>query len=76
MRQQPVITHADAQAAGNPPQKNGDEKCLPGEKEQRSHCPDVKQGHEDGGDPINFGIYCGFSIEGFEFHAVPSCGDG
>ena len=32
MGQQPVIAHADSQAARNPPQENGDEKCFPGKE--------------------------------------------
>src|ERR1700686_1274772 len=32
MREQAVITHADAEAAGDPPQKNGYEECRPGKE--------------------------------------------
>ena len=42
MRQQPVIAHPDAQAARNPPQKQRDKKCLPGEKEQRGDRAQMK----------------------------------
>src|SRR5258707_12289129 len=53
MRQQPVIAHADAKAPGNPPQKNGDEECFPGEEKQRCNRADVKQAHRDCSTPVN-----------------------
>ena len=46
MREQPVITHADAQAARNPPQEHRDEQSLPGEKEERRYRAHVKRSHE------------------------------
>ena len=58
MRQQPVIAHADSQAAGNPVQKQRDEKSLPGEEEQRGDGADVKQHHESGRYPVDF-VACG-----------------
>src|SRR5262249_46695956 len=44
--EQAVIPHADAQAARNPPQKDGNEECLPGEHEQRRDGAHVKCCHE------------------------------
>src|SRR5215470_12554258 len=41
MGQQPVISHANAQTAGNPPQQHGHKKCLPGKHEQRRNCANV-----------------------------------
>ena len=46
MREQPVISNADAQAAGNPPQKQRDEKSLPGKHEKRCDRAYVKCHHE------------------------------
>ena len=49
--QQAVVSHADADASGDPPQHHRDEEGLPGEKEERSDRANVKGDHEDGRDP-------------------------
>jgi hypothetical protein len=46
MREQPVIGNADSQAAGDPPQKQSDEKGLPGKHEKRCNRTYVKCDHE------------------------------
>ncbi len=51
--QQPVVRHADPRAARHPVQKERNEKCLPGEEEQRRHRADVKQNHESGCNPVD-----------------------
>src|SRR5438105_2164873 len=53
VREQPVIAHADAQTAGDPPHDGGHEKSLPGEKEQGGYRANMKSDHERGGDPVN-----------------------
>ena len=52
VRQQAVVTHADAEAAGNPIQHDGECERLPGKEEERSDRADVKQQHERGGRPV------------------------
>jgi len=47
MRQQAVVSHADAEAPGDPPQEHGNEKGLPAEYEQRCHCAGVEENHEE-----------------------------
>src|SRR5579859_7777564 len=49
MREQPVIRNADAQAAGDPPQQQRDEKSLPGKHEKRCYGAYVKCDHEKSG---------------------------
>jgi hypothetical protein len=46
VREQTVIRNPDAQAAGNPPQKQRDEKSLPGKHEERCYGAYVKCDHE------------------------------
>src|ERR1700722_20625798 len=46
VREQAVVSHANAQAAGNPPQEHRDKQCLPGEEKQSGHGSYVKQSHE------------------------------
>ena len=53
MSQQAMVAHPDAETAGNPPQHNRGEKCLPGKKEKCGNSADVKQRHESGCDPVN-----------------------
>ena len=52
MRQQPVIAHADAKAAGNPPKKNGYEERLPGKEKERRNGARMKQDHGGSRAPI------------------------
>ena len=47
MREQPMVSHPDAEAPGNPPQQHGEQEGFPTENEQRCHCADVKQDHEE-----------------------------
>src|SRR5690242_9214600 len=47
MRQQSVIRHTNAQAAGHPPQKKEHKKRLPGEHEERCDGPHVKCCHKE-----------------------------
>src|SRR5271155_1588012 len=42
MGEQPVITHAESQAACNPVQKDCDQERIPGEEKERRHCTNVK----------------------------------
>ena len=52
VREQAVITHANAQASRHPPQKSSNEQCLPG-KEERGDGPDVEGSHKEGCDPVD-----------------------
>ena len=54
MSEQAVVTHADAQAARNPPEKQGDEEGFPGEEEESGNGAEMEQSHKRGGDPIDF----------------------
>jgi hypothetical protein len=49
MREQPMISNANAQAAGDPPQKHRNEKCLPGKHEKRCNGAYVECDHEKSG---------------------------
>src|SRR5207248_10766418 len=69
MSKQAMIAHAYAEAAGNPPQEAGDEKCLPGKEEQGCNCAYVKGPHEYCGDPINF-VVLAVAFKSFDFHVV------
>src|SRR5574341_29689 len=53
MRQQSVITHADAQAGGDPPEHERNYQSLPTEHEERCNRAKMKQPHENGGVPVN-----------------------
>src|SRR5215472_620598 len=46
MGEQAVITHADAEAAGDPPQQHSHKKCFPGKHEKRGYGAEVKSHHE------------------------------
>src|ERR1700761_7140147 len=46
MREQAVISHADAEAAGDPPQGQGGEKALPGKHEEGNDGAHVECRHE------------------------------
>ena len=56
MREQPVVSHADAQASRNPPQKQSHEKRFPGEEKECGNRPHMKQGHKGCGYPVDFVI--------------------
>jgi hypothetical protein len=49
MSQQPVIRHAYAETAGNPPQKYGDRQSFPAKEEKGGNGPDMKHDHEKSG---------------------------
>jgi hypothetical protein len=68
MREKPVISHTDAQASRDPPQKSGYEESFPSEKEEGCYGPGVKQGHECGCDPVDLAVGGGFTVESFKFH--------
>jgi hypothetical protein len=68
MRQQAVVTHANAPAARRPPQQQGDQKRSPAKKEQRRDGANMKERHHRSGHPIN-GLVSGHSsLQSIEFH--------
>src|SRR5579864_4922009 len=68
MCQQPVIRHADAETARDPPQEDRGEQTFPGEKEQRGHRSHMKQRHEYRRHPVDF-AFCGLSsFQIFQLH--------
>src|SRR3954451_986922 len=69
MCEQAMVAHANAKAAGNPPQEAGDEKCLPSKEEQGCNCAYVKGPHKYCGDPINF-VVLAVAFKSFDFHVV------
>jgi len=46
-----MVSHADAEASGNPPQGERDEEGLPGEEEECDYGSDVEGDEEEGRDP-------------------------
>jgi hypothetical protein len=46
-----MVTHADAQAPGDPEQPDCEEKPVPAEYEYRSQSTNVKHRHKEGRDP-------------------------
>ena len=60
MRQQAVVSHANAQASRHPPQEHRHQECLPGKEEQRRDGADVKSRHESRCDPVDFVVGSGF----------------
>ena len=53
MREQAVVAHADAEAAGNPPQEKRQKKRLPGEEEQGGNRAQMKQNHDGRREPVH-----------------------
>jgi hypothetical protein len=53
MRQLPVKTHTDAQARGNPPQRDRYHQCGPIEHKERRQSTKMKQSNKNGGVPVN-----------------------
>jgi hypothetical protein len=49
--EQAVVSHADAESAGDPPEREGDEEGFPGEEEQGDDGADVEGDEEEGCDP-------------------------
>src|SRR5579863_3812301 len=60
MSEQAVIAHADAKAAGDPPEKSCDQASLPAEVKQSGDGADMKSGHETGRNPVYFVVRCRF----------------
>src|SRR6266700_3066239 len=54
VREQPVISHADTKASGNPPQYNSDRQRFPGEHEERNDCSNVECAHEKSCHPADW----------------------
>src|SRR5205085_1073957 len=54
MREQAVISHADSQASGKPPEKYGKRQSLPTEEEERGDGADVNQAEEKRDGPIQW----------------------
>ncbi len=52
-RQQAVITHADAEAARNPPHHDGHDEGFPGEEKYSGKCTEVKTDHDEYNAPVN-----------------------
>ena len=54
MGKQPVISHADSEAARDPVEEQQDKKTWPAEEEQRRNGAYMKQHHESSCHPVNF----------------------
>src|ERR1044071_7646159 len=67
MRQQPVISHSDSQAAGDPPQYRDCNECFPTEKEKCGERADMERHHESGCYPIDLIVFA-YPFQGFQFH--------
>ena len=52
MRVQSMVAEADAEADGQPMQRDGDEQVGPTEIEERNDGQNVKDHHHRGGDPV------------------------
>src|ERR1700682_3853194 len=48
-----VKTHSHAQARGNPPEQDADQRRPPIEHKERGQCADMKKNHEYGGIPFD-----------------------
>jgi hypothetical protein len=48
MREQPVVSHPNSEAPGNPPQQQGEHERFPTEYEECCQCAAVEQHHEKG----------------------------
>jgi hypothetical protein len=59
MRKQTMITNANAERSGDPPQTGGDGNSLPREMKESNDRQDVINHHHDGGEPIDFGSVFG-----------------
>src|SRR5580700_753318 len=68
VREQAMISHADSQAARNPPQEHGNEQSLPCEEEKCRHRAHVKQAHKDRGNPVNFTVCRLPFFQAFQLH--------
>src|SRR5579864_8582433 len=66
MREQPVISHADSQAAGYPPEHGHGQQCLPRKEKQRRNGADVECKHESRCYPVDL-IIMTRALERFNF---------
>ena len=48
MGKKPMVSHADAEAASDPPQQDREQDCFPTEYEQGSQSAKVKRHHKKG----------------------------
>src|SRR5512146_1435715 len=71
VREQAVISHADSQAAGNPPKQSGQHQGLPAEHKQSNDGADVKCAHEKNGDWIDRLAECLVALENAHSSATP-----
>src|SRR5258708_29897289 len=53
MGEQAVISHADAEAAGYPPEQHGHCESLPAKHKKSDNGADMKGDHEEGCDPVD-----------------------
>ena len=53
MREQAMVCHADADVDGEEVHDGEGGEVLPGETEEGGDGPDVEEGHDDGGDPVD-----------------------
>src|SRR6185437_4270366 len=63
VREQTMVSHPDAEAAGNPPQHDGEQECLPTKEEHRGDCADVKGHHERCRQPNDRLLECSVTLE-------------
>src|SRR5271169_4462588 len=54
MREQAVIAHTNAEAAGNPPHNHANNQRLPGKKEHGGEGAEMKGDHDRGYAPVNW----------------------
>src|ERR1700678_2083413 len=72
--QQAVIAHADSQAGGHPPKNGGDDERFPRKEKQRGNRADMKQSHENRGDPVHFRFCFLLLLQYFERRNHALCG--
>src|SRR5579859_3778162 len=69
MREQPVIAHADSEAAGHPPKEHRNKQCFPGKKENCRYCAQMECQHEPSCDPIDLVVLTrAFERFNLQFH--------
>jgi hypothetical protein len=51
MGEKPMVSHADAEASGDPPQQDREQERLPTEYEQGNQSANVKRHHKGGSKP-------------------------
>src|SRR5579863_4710024 len=70
MREQTVVTHANAEAAGNPPQEECNEESLPRKEKESGDCTQMKQNHKRRRHPVNIIVARLFSLQIIELHCL------